>query len=97
MILALLRFYYAAWATASCYLLRFPVKETSGEEMKEVYGKNTDLDWARIAHLFKIGIISSLLALIGGDMILGWLSFGSLVTFTGLLINMPKAIRGGER
>ncbi len=37
--------------------------------MKEVYGKNTDPDWARIAHLFKIGIIASLLALIGGDMI----------------------------
>ncbi|MBR6309502.1 MAG: hypothetical protein IKR39_12955 [Lachnospiraceae bacterium] len=29
-------------------------------------------DWNRIAHLFKLGIISSLLALIGGDMVLGW-------------------------
>ncbi len=29
-------------------------------------------DWERIAHLFKLGIISSLLALIGGDMLLGW-------------------------
>ena len=29
-------------------------------------------DWTRIAHLFKIGIFASLLALIGGDMLLGW-------------------------
>lgn len=29
-------------------------------------------DWERIAHLFKLGIISSLMALIGGDMLLGW-------------------------
>ncbi|MCR5509329.1 MAG: hypothetical protein K6F54_00015 [Lachnospiraceae bacterium] len=29
-------------------------------------------DWARIAHLFKLGIAASLLALIGGDMLLGW-------------------------
>ncbi|MCR5323140.1 MAG: hypothetical protein K6E85_07720 [Lachnospiraceae bacterium] len=29
-------------------------------------------DWERIAHLFKLGIIASLLALIGGDMLLGW-------------------------
>lgn len=29
-------------------------------------------DWERIAHLFKIGILASLLALIGGDMLLGW-------------------------
>ncbi|SCX12897.1 hypothetical protein SAMN02910339_01810 [Lachnospiraceae bacterium YSD2013] len=29
-------------------------------------------DWDRIAHLFKLGIIASLLALIGGDMLLGW-------------------------
>lgn len=29
-------------------------------------------DWDRIAHLFKIGILASLLALIGGDMLLGW-------------------------
>ncbi len=27
----------------------------------------------------------------------GWLSIGSLVTFTGLLINMPKKISGGRR
>ena len=40
--------------------------------MKEVYDKNKDPDWARIAHLFKIGIFASLLALIGGDMVLGW-------------------------
>ena len=31
-----------------------------------------ELDWTRIAHLFKIGIFASLLALIGGDMLLGW-------------------------
>ena len=31
-----------------------------------------DPDWERIAHLFKLGIFASLLALIGGDMILGW-------------------------
>ena len=29
-------------------------------------------DWPRIAHLFKLGIIASFLALIGGDMLLGW-------------------------
>ncbi len=29
-------------------------------------------DWDRIAHLFKLGIMASLLALIGGDMLLGW-------------------------
>lgn len=29
-------------------------------------------DWDRIAHLFKLGIIASLLALVGGDMLLGW-------------------------
>ena len=29
-------------------------------------------DWDRIAHLFKLGIFTSLLALVGGDMILGW-------------------------
>ena len=40
--------------------------------MKEVYDKNKDPDWARLAHLFKIGIFASLLALIGGDMVLGW-------------------------
>ena len=93
--------------------------------LKEKY-KNPD--WDRIAHLFKIGIFASLLALIGGDMVLGWgtvdmsldvmeqyfsrytdvsdvrifwswayalstgwLSFGSLVTFIGLLVAMPKA------
>ena len=37
--------------------------------LKEKY-KNPD--WDRIVHLFKIGIFASLLALIGGDMILGW-------------------------
>ncbi|MBE5872105.1 MAG: hypothetical protein E7294_12765 [Lachnospiraceae bacterium] len=29
-------------------------------------------DWDRISHLFKIGIFASLLALVGGDMLLGW-------------------------
>ena len=29
-------------------------------------------DWKRIAHLFKLGIVASLLALVGGDMLLGW-------------------------
>ncbi len=29
-------------------------------------------DWNRITHLYKIGIFASLLALIGGDMLLGW-------------------------
>ncbi|MCR4789377.1 MAG: hypothetical protein K5888_12420, partial [Lachnospiraceae bacterium] len=29
-------------------------------------------DWKRTAHLFKLGIFASLLALIGGDMLLGW-------------------------
>ncbi len=37
--------------------------------MNEEYGKT---DWERIAHLFKLGIAASLLALIGGDMLLGW-------------------------
>lgn len=37
--------------------------------MKVDYSKP---DWDRIAHLFKLGIIASLLALIGGDMLLGW-------------------------
>ncbi len=37
--------------------------------MKTEYNKP---DWKRIAHLFKLGIIASLIALIGGDMILGW-------------------------
>ena len=36
-----------------------------GEKYKEP-------DWDRIAHLFKIGIFASLLAFIGGDMLLGW-------------------------
>ena len=31
-----------------------------------------ELDWERIAHLFKLGIAASLVALIGGDMLLGW-------------------------
>ncbi len=38
-------------------------------DLNEIY-KNPD--WDRIAHLFKIGIFASLLALIGGDMVLGW-------------------------
>lgn len=29
-------------------------------------------DWNRITHLYKFGIFASLLALIGGDMLLGW-------------------------
>ena len=29
-------------------------------------------DWERIAHLFKLGIAASLVALTGGDMLLGW-------------------------
>ena len=29
-------------------------------------------DWDRIAHLFKLGIIASLLELVGGNMVLGW-------------------------
>ena len=29
-------------------------------------------DWDRIVHLFKLGIVASLIALIGGDMLLGW-------------------------
>ncbi len=29
-------------------------------------------DWGRVAHLFKLGIVAALLALIGGDMMLGW-------------------------
>ena len=29
-------------------------------------------DWERIVHLFKLGIVAALLALIGGDMLLGW-------------------------
>jgi hypothetical protein len=37
--------------------------------MKNEYVKP---DWDRIAHLFKLGIIASLLALVGGDMVLGW-------------------------
>ncbi len=37
--------------------------------MKTEYSKP---DWERIVHLFKLGIFASLLALIGGDMILGW-------------------------
>ena len=40
--------------------------------MKELNEKYRDPDWNRIAHLFKIGIFASLLALIGGDMVLGW-------------------------
>lgn len=40
--------------------------------MKDLDEKYKNPDWDRIAHLFKIGIFASLLALIGGDMILGW-------------------------
>lgn len=29
-------------------------------------------DWKRIAHLFKLGILASLIALVCGDMLLGW-------------------------
>ena len=29
-------------------------------------------DWERIAHLFKLGIIASIIALVGGDMLFGW-------------------------
>jgi len=38
----------------------------------DLNGNYKDPDWGRIAHLFKIGIFASLLALIGGDMLLGW-------------------------
>ncbi len=34
--------------------------------------ENSNPDWERIAHLFKLGIFASLLALVGGDMVLGW-------------------------
>ncbi len=34
--------------------------------------ENSKPDWNRIAHLFRLGIVSSILALIGGDMLLGW-------------------------
>lgn len=40
--------------------------------MKDLNEKYRNPDWDRIAHLFKIGILASLLALIGGDMLLGW-------------------------
>ena len=40
--------------------------------MKNLNEKYRNPDWDRIAHLFKIGILASLLALIGGDMLLGW-------------------------
>ena len=40
--------------------------------MKDLNEKYREPDWNRIAHLFKIGIFASLLALIGGDMLLGW-------------------------
>ncbi len=33
---------------------------------------NSKPDWKRIGHLFKLGIIASIIALIGGDMLLGW-------------------------
>ena len=40
--------------------------------MNDLNEKYRNPDWDRIAHLFKIGIFASLLALIGGDMVLGW-------------------------
>ena len=42
--------------------------------MKEMNESRTyrEPDWERIAHLFKLGIAASLVALIGGDMLLGW-------------------------
>lgn len=40
--------------------------------MKDLNEKYRNPDWDRIAHMFKIGILASLLALIGGDMLLGW-------------------------
>ena len=40
--------------------------------MKDLNETYREPDWNRIAHLFKIGIFASLLALIGGDMVLGW-------------------------
>ena len=40
--------------------------------MKELNDTYRNPDWGRIAHLFKLGIFASLVALIGGDMILGW-------------------------
>ncbi len=40
--------------------------------MNDLNEKYRDPDWDRIAHLFIIGIFASLLALIGGDMVLGW-------------------------
>ena len=39
--------------------------------MKNNTDKNS-LDWDRTAHLFKLGIIAAVIALIGGDMLLGW-------------------------
>ena len=40
--------------------------------MKELNDNYMNPEWGRIAHLFKLGIFASLVALIGGDMILGW-------------------------
>ena len=40
--------------------------------MKDLNEKYRNPDWDRITHMFKIGILASLLALIGGDMLLGW-------------------------
>ena len=42
--------------------------------MKEMNESRTyrEPDWERIAHLFKLGIAASLVALTGGDMLLGW-------------------------
>ncbi|MCR5603786.1 MAG: hypothetical protein K6G27_08810 [Lachnospiraceae bacterium] len=40
--------------------------------MKDLNEKYRNPDWDRITHMFKIGILASLFALIGGDMLLGW-------------------------
>ncbi|MCR5768451.1 MAG: hypothetical protein K6G45_08185 [Lachnospiraceae bacterium] len=42
------------------------------EKEKAIKNYGNKPDWPRIAHLFKLGILASLLALIGGDMLLGW-------------------------
>ncbi len=40
--------------------------------MKKYVSEDRKPDWERIAHLLKLGIFASLIALIGGDMLLGW-------------------------
>lgn len=42
----------------------------------------TNPDWERITHLFKLGIIASIFALVGGDMLFGWGTVDE--TLTGL-------------